>query len=232
MKFREITEETKQQYREEVNQAATNFDDAVKAVNKVLLEYGVTHFKMAQNILTVDHATTQKNELKVKVKNIAVDSYDAAIENLKAIRERYLKEFMPDVTPVTDPAQLMIIERELQVMTDDELLAFYNENYADSNLCRLCVVEQKQRKGHKEGAAYVEFPEFAPQDAIMNQIDENIKKLVGCRSAASSMFIVTAVAGDIKMIPWNTVFHEVEKRNNQSSVTVTLQDFVQKHLGM
>ena len=232
MKFREITEETKHQYREEVNQAATNFDDAVKGVNKVLLEYGVTHFQMAQNVITVDHANKQKNELKVKVKNIAVDSYDAAIENLKTIRERYLKEFLPDVTPVTDPAQLMIIERELQVMTDDELLAFYNENYADSNLCRLCVVEQKQRKGHKEGAAYVEFPEFAPQDAIMNLIDENIKKLAGCRSAASSMFIVTAVAGDIKMIPWNTVFHEVEMRNNQRSVTVTLQDFVQKHLGM
>lgn len=231
MKLREITQETKQKYLNEVITTVQNYDAMIKTIDQKFAKYGLLHYQQTQNILDLNYAKDKKEELKVEIKNINTSTLDNIVTQLKGIKERYIKEVAP-ATSITDPLELSFIEKELKVMTDKELLDYYKENYLDTNIVRLCNIENKARHNSKEGKIFMPLPEYGVEDEVTSKIDNEIKLTIGMRQVTSSR---CSFVGEIdetgtpvpKITPWNTVFGEIEKRNMQRPVKVSLKDFIQ-----
>ncbi len=230
MKLRGITEQTKQKYLNEVSATTKDYDDMIKSIAAKLAKYGMIHFQQTQNVLNLNYAKQKKDELKIEIKNINVSTLDNIIAKLKDVKERYIKEVAP-VTAITDPLELSFIEKELKVMREDELLEYYKENYLDTNIVRLCSIENKARHGYKEGKAVMPLPEYGVEDVVTKRIDKGIKTTVAMRQTVNTMCVFVGgieESGELvpKMLSWSTLFENVEKRNMQNCVKVSLIDFV------
>lgn len=227
MKLREITQERKKYFENKVISTLNNYNDMITETDKMLFRYGVIHYNQTQNKYSLQFASEQKEALKVEIKNLNVSTLDKVIADLKEIKESYINEIVPEVSTI-DPIELNFIEKELKVMSDSELLNYYKENYLDKNITRLIKIEYKDRNGDR---AIMELPSYDIEDDITSNIDTEIKKVVGLRQVASSM---CSFVGEIdstgtpvpKLIPWNTIFANVEKRNMQDITKVSLKDFI------
>lgn len=234
MKLREVTQETKQKYLNEVAATVQNYDDMIKAIDTKFSKYGLLHYQQTQNVLNLAYAKEKKEELRAEIKNINITTLDTIAAQLKDIKERYIKEVTPS-TAITDPLELDFIEKELKVMTDKELLDYYKENYLDTNIVRLCNIEHKARSGYREGKAMMSLPDYGVEDDVTKKIDSEIKRTIGMRQVVGTM---CAFVGRIdetgtpvpKLISWNTVFEEIENRNLHKFLKVSLTDFIQKTL--
>ncbi|MDY4604024.1 hypothetical protein [Clostridium tertium] len=231
MKLREITQERKKYFENKVISTLNNYNDMITETDKMLFRYGVIHYNQTQNKYSLQFASEQKEALKVEIKNLNVSTLDKVIADLKEIKESYINEIVPEVSTI-DPIELNFIEKELKVMSDSELLNYYKENYLDKNITRLIKIEYKDRNGARNGdRAIMELPSYDIEDDITSNIDTEIKKVVGLRQVASSM---CSFVGEIdstgtpvpKLIPWNTIFANVEKGNMQDITKVSLKDFI------
>jgi len=117
-------------------------------------------------------------------------------------------------------------------MSDQEFIDYYKDNYLDTNIVRLCNIENKARNNNKEGKLFMPLPTYGVEDFVTSKIDSDIKRTVGMRQIVSSM---CSFVGEIdatgtpvpKMISWDTVFSQVEMRNLHNFVKVSLIDFIQ-----
>jgi hypothetical protein len=131
--------------------------------------------------------------------------------------------------------ELDFIEKELTVMTDKELIGYYQENYLDSNITRLIRIEHKKRHGAADGAVYMPLHEFGVEDEVTKQIDEEIKRTIGMRSVTCSMCSFVG-ALDVtgtpvpKLISWGTLFDQGEQRNKSSFTKVRLVDLYNSNI--
>ncbi len=230
MKLRQVTEEVKKKYLDEVMATVQDYDAMIKAIDAKLVPYGVIHNQQTQNVLSLDFAKQKKDALKVEIKNINVSALDSIVAKLKDIKERYIKEVAP-AAATTDPLELSFIEKELKVMTESEFREFYKENYLDVNIVRLCNIENKARQGYKDGRPFIPLPEYGIEDMITKEIDKSIKVAVGMRQMVSTTCVFAGAIDETgtvvpKMISWNTLFEQVEKRNMQNRVKVSLLDFI------
>lgn len=227
MKLREITEEQKKKYMNEVTSITTNYDTMLQSINSLLFQYGDVHYHMTHNTYTVNYAKEKKDALKVEMKNINVSALDRVIATLKDIKARYIKDIAP-VTAITDTLELSFIEKELEVMKDNEIQEYYKENYLDSNIVRLIEIEWKKRNGYKNGNAMLSLPKYDTVDSITKRIEQEIKLAVGLRQVVDSMCCfeepTTNEGTNPVMIPWNTILSEVEKRNIPTVTRVTISE--------
>lgn len=230
MKLRQVTEEVKQKYLNEVTATVQDYDAMIKAIDAKLVPYGAAHFQQTKGVLSLNYAKEKKDALKVEIKNINTSALDSIISKLKGIKERYIKEVAP-ATATTDPLELSFIEKELKVMTESEFREFYEVNYLDTNIVRLCNIENKARHGYKDGKTVMPLPEYGVEDGITKRIDKEVKTAVAMRSTVETMCVFAGAIDETgsvvpKMLPWNTVFEQVEKRNMKSLVRVSLIDFI------
>lgn len=231
MKLREITKEVKEHYLNKVTAIITDYDDMISKINGKFAKYGLIQYQQSQGILDLNYAKEQKEALKVDIKNINITVLDQIVEKLKAVKESYIKEVAP-ATAITDPLELSFIEKELKVMKDSEILEYYKENYLDTNIVRLIEIEHKARNGYKDGKSVMPLPELGVDDDVTKAVDEQTKKAVAMRSVVSNMCVFIGkidATGNLapKMIPWGTVFEQVEQRNKSSFTKVRLTDFIQ-----
>lgn len=231
MKLREVTEERKNYFENKVISTLNNYNDMIAETDKMLFRYGVIHYNQTQNKYSLQFAKEQKEALKVEIKNLNVSTLDKVIADLKEIKENYIDEIGPKVS-TTDIIELNFIEKELKVMSDSELLDYYKENYLDKNITRLVKIEYRGRKGLINGnRIIIDLPDYDVKDDMTINLDTQIKKVVGLRQVASNM---CSFVGEIdstgtpvpKLIPWNTVFANVEKRNMHEITKVSLKDFI------
>ncbi|WP_294170761.1 hypothetical protein [uncultured Clostridium sp.] len=231
MKLREVTQERKDYYENKVVLTLNNYDKMITEVDNKLFRYGAIHHDFCVGKYSLGYAKEKKEDIKVEIKNINVTTLDNIVAELKNIREDYIKEIVPE-TSTTDLVELNLIEKELKVMSDSELLEYYKENYLDKNIIRLVQVEYKARNGFKDSnKARLELPKYDVKDTFITKIDTEIKRVVGLRQVVSNMcsFVgeVSATGSPVpKLIPWNTIFENVEKRNLEKIVKVSLKDFV------
>lgn len=226
MKLRELTEAQKQKYNYDITSITKDYDGMISKINGVLLQYGDVHYRMTNDIISVNHAKEKKEAFKVELKNVNVTTLDQIVVKLKDTKEKYIKEIAP-VTAITDPLELSFIEKELKVMKDAEVLDYYKENYLDSNITRLIEIEWKSRKGYKDGKVMVELPKYSAVDRITNRIDQEIKMVVALRSVANSMLCFqepTESGTKPVMMPWDNILEQVENRSSSTVVRVTIGD--------
>ncbi len=233
MKLREITEDQKKKYMNEITGIPGFYDDMIKTINSSLIKYGDIHYRMTKNELNVNYAREQKDALKIAMKNANISSLDLVVTKLKDIKERYIKDIAP-VTAITDTLELSFIEKELKVMTDDELFSYYKENYLDTNICRLIQIEYKGRKKYKDGKPMAQLPEYGVEDAITKCVEQEIKMVVSLRQLVGNVccFEEPAMDGSIKpvMIPWIRILEEVENRNSSTVTFVRIADLYKYNL--
>lgn len=230
MKLREVSQETRNKYLNEVTTTLVNYDEMIKDIDLKFRQYGLLHYQQTQNVLNLNYARDKKEGLKVDIKNINTTTLDQVVAKLKDIKERYIKECTP-ATAITDPLELSFIEKELKVMTDKELLDYYKENYLDTNIVRLVNIEYKARNHHQDGKVMMPLPEYGVDDIVTSKIDKEIKVTAGMRGIVGTMCVFVGEIDDTgspvpKIISWNTVFEQVEKRNMQKHVKVSLTDFI------
>lgn len=228
MKLRKITQEKRQEFLDEVTSVIENWDDFIRQIDGKLKKYGMLHLNQTQEVIGLRFAKEKKEELVVAMKNLNVSTIDDIISNLKDIKERYINKIAPQ-NATTDPLELSFIEKEIQVMKEADLLAYYKENYLDKNIVRLCRIEFNRRT-NVVGQSIIPM-EYVPEDYVTKQIDEQIKFYVGLRqfTGSSCCFIgeIEETGSPVpKYVSWSTILSEVEHRNMQYNINVSLKDFI------
>lgn len=228
MKLRKITQEKRQEFLDEVTSVIENWDDFIRQIDGKLKKYGMLHLNQTQEVIGLRFAKEKKEELVVAMKNLNVSTIDDIISNLKDIKERYINKIAPQKA-TTDPLELSFIEKEIQVMKEADLLAYYKENYLDKNIVRLCRIEFNRRT-NVVGQSIIPM-EYVPEDYVTKQIDEQIKFYVGLRqfTGSSCCFIgeIEETGSPVpKYVSWSTIISEVEHRNMQHNINVSLKDFI------
>lgn len=233
MKLREVSEAQKQKYNYDITSVTKDYDGMISKINGLLLQYGDVHYRMTNDIISVNHAKERKEALKVDIKNTNIATLDLIITKLKDIKEKYIKDIAP-VTAITDTLELSFIEKELRVMKDKELLDYYKENYLDTNIVRLIEIEYKTRKDHKDSSVIRELPKYSAVDTFTTRIDNEVKTVVGLRQVVghSLCFQVPVEDESTKpvMIPWTTVLQQVENRNRSTIVKVTIGELYKNNI--
>lgn len=229
MKLRQISDKKRREYLDEVRSVIENWDEFIKMIDGKLRKYGMIHLNQTQGIIGLKLAKERKEELLIDMKNLNVSTIDGIVESLKNVMERYVSEVAPEKA-TTDPLELSFIEKEIAVMKENELLEYYKENYLDKNIVRLCKIEFNRRNNIK-GQSVIPLQEYGVDDFVTKEIDKSIKFYIGLRqfTGASCSFI-----GEIEetgtpvpvYVSWSTIISEVEHRNMQHNVNVSLKDFI------
>ena len=233
MKLREVSEAMKQKYNYDITSVTKGYDGMISKINGLLLQYGDIHYKLTNDIISVNYARQQKDDLTGQMKNTNISALDQVLAKLKDTKEKYIKDIAP-VTAITDTLELSFIEKELKVMTDGELKEYYKENYLDSNIVRLINIEWKARNGYKDGNTIMELPKYSAVDPITNRIDQEIKTVVALRQTVgmSLCFQEPVEDGSIKpvMIPWSTILQQVENKNRSTIARVTIGELYKNNI--
>lgn len=221
MQMKELTQPEKQKYIDKMVLATTDFNDMFNQMNKKLLAYSDVHYKMTKDIISVNHAKEQEKILTVEIKNINRQALDQAVTNLQALREEYLKEYAPKKEPTTDPLELSFIEKELAVMSENELNTYCNENYLDANILRLCKIEFKKRN-----KIFIEKTNYS--DNITNTIDNEINAVIALRSISSTCLAFNEILGDdIRRVQasWGPILEQIGVRSARGPQRFNIKDF-------
>ncbi len=229
MKLRQITDEQKQSFMDEARAVIENWDDFIKQIDGKLKKYGMVHLSQTKEVMGLRLAKERKEELIAAMKNLNVSTIDDIVTDLKEIKERYINKIAPQKA-TTDPLELSFIEKELLVMKDEEVVDYYKENYLDKNITRLCKIEFNRRK-NLNGVNLVPLQDFGVQDSVTDEIDKSIKFYLGLRQFTSNSCCFIGAIEETgtpvpKMIAWTTIISEVEHRNMQRNVHVSLKDFI------
>ena len=225
MKLREITQEQRAKYLSDIQKIILDYQGMISEIDKRLASYRVIQYQQAQNVITLSHAKGQKEPLLVEMKNINAIALDEKVAALNELKEKHIEDVAP-VTAITYTLELSFIEKELKVMTDQELQVYYKENYLDTNICQLIKIEHKGRS-YKDNKTMLPLPEYGVEDYISGQIDNAIHTIMALRQLAQSTLGMQQLdGGALKnvMIPWNQIIHEIEVRNLSSNTKVTVNE--------
>jgi len=203
----------------------------VAAINQKLYEYGKVENGLVHERIHPNFAATQREALQAEIKNLNMVHLENATADLLEVKDDYLDAVLPSVKSISDPLELALIEKELKVMTDTELQEYFKDNAKDEILSRLITIEHKNRKGYKSDKAYIPLKGFEFSDDITVQIDDLVRVVKSMRDMSNSICIFPLSIGEDgipipKMVPWDTVFHQVKLRNmGDVPVSVSLIDF-------
>lgn len=216
MKLRNVDREIKEKYLEMSEDAASDWDDLIKVVNRNIKEYANIHREFTNGVTTLTYSNDKKESIKNIIINATLSKFDRIVSDLKAIKQLYIDKASPSTT-TKDQMELSFIEKELAVMTNEELEEYYTENYLDTSISRLCMIERKKRKNnHTMQLSNVFDCEDLPStDNVTEKIDTKIKYYASIRQVASGSFVLPYESDEeseptIKMIGWKSFFKEIE----------------------
>lgn len=222
----------KQAYLNRINNTNTHFDKMIAAIDQKLVEYGKVEYGLVNEMIHPNFAATKREALQAEIKNLNMVHLENAVADLLKIKEDYLDAVIPSTKSITDPLELALREKELKVMTEKELREYYKDNFKDETLARLITIEYKTRKGHISGKGYMPLQGLDFSDGITVQIDDRARVVKGMRDMSNSICVFPLSIGEDgipipKLVPWDTVFQQVKKRNTGTvPVSVSLIDFI------
>jgi len=224
MKKNILTDQQKEQFENKLFGVWSVYDAMNRRVDSILQEYAQNEYYLAIASIHPDKATLKRNELSVKAKQTAMEYASKAVEEIKKVKSEYLDAVMPGTYSKMDITEIALLERELSVMTSDELDEYYSENWLDSTKGRLSVIEIKKRNNYKDGkSTYVTFlDKESHEDAFINQINEFLSFSNGIVQAAQSSmpYVYDPIGPKIAPINWDLLFREIYLRNLKGELSV------------
>ena len=221
----------KQAYLNRINNTNTHFDKMIAAIDQKLFEYGKVEYGLVNETIHPNFAATKREALQAELKNLNMVHLENTVADLLKIKEDYLDAVIPSTKSISDPLELALVEKELKVMKDTELREYYKDNFKDETLARLITIEYKNRVSYKSAIAYMPLQGLDYSDAITVEIDDRVRVVKSMRDMSNSICTFPSSIGDNgnpipKMLPWDTVFQQVKKRNMGTvPVSVSLIDF-------
>lgn len=216
MKLRNVDREIKEKYLGMSEDAASDWDDLIKVVNRNIKEYANIHRDFTNGVTTLTYSNDKKESIKNIIINATLSKFDRIVSDLKAIKQLYVDKAAPSTT-TKDQMELSFIEKELAVMTNEELEEYYTENYLNTSISRLCVIERKKRKNNNsmQMSKVFDYESLTPTDHVTEKFDEKIKYYASIRQVASGSFVLPYESDEeseptIKMIGWRSFFNEIE----------------------
>lgn len=196
--MRSATLEQTNKYLNALTSKVQNMKSAVPEINKLLYDYGVVYNQYKRNITTNDYRMKVRKETMDKIAELCRGRYVALMDDLTRMKEEYIKELMPD-TVTTDPTELSLISKELEVMDEKELKDFYSESFTDPNKKRLFDIELKRRtrSGKESLKAEAEnirlyADNYHYTDNVTEQYDNRIKIADSGRQLSGSGYVEIA----------------------------------------
>ena len=193
--MRSATLEQTNKYLNALTSKVQNMKSAVPEINKLLYEYGVVYNQYKRNITTNDYRMKVRKETMDKIAELSRGRYVALMDELTRIKEEYIKELLPD-TVTTDPAELSLISKELEVMDEKELKDFYSESFTDPNKKRLFDIELKRRTRSGKESVKAEAEQirlyadnYRYTDNVTEQYDSRIKIADSGRQLSGSGYV-------------------------------------------
>lgn len=197
-----VSEDKKNNVIGKINNSLNIYKDFIHEVNKTLLSYGREYHdytkgkitaEFIQGLSSVTTAGIVEGEKKAFIDMIA------ALEQLKA---DYIKENYPEQS-TEDQLELDFIGKELEVMSREELEAFYMDNFLDKNKMRLFDIEIKKRSRSTDGslrddAAYlsVRKEQYFLHDGAILKISERIKLIDAMRQMCNGYLYMIKISED------------------------------------
>lgn len=221
-----VNEELKKKFLSRINDNMTIYDALIKDVNKALLEYGSEFFGYTSGRVTESYIREHKENMLTGIglaSRKAFSDMSAALEQLKA--DYIIESYPADTT--TDPLELSFVGKELEVMTSEELRAFYEENFNDANKVRLFDIEVKRRSRSDDQSRRTEGnwlssvkEEFEIRDSVTEKIGERIKLVTGLRSFSGNVLYFLSIGEDggvmTKLNPLSDIIRTVESRSRMA----------------
>lgn len=226
-----LTVEQRAKYRNRLTNVFPVYDRMVNKANSVLFEYAKAHNGLAQELVHPNVAQEKKELLKVEVKQVCQTHMIEAIQIVKDIKSEYLAEVMPIVDMKQDMVELTLLEKEIAILSDEEFIKYYEENWLDNVISRLCALEIKRR-----GLPNPMLAKDSYSDDLTKTIDEQLRMTLAIERSVNNMLILPKFAGETKIgvnspIQWDFIFRQIELVNQGGLRKVTLADLQNPNFG-
>lgn len=225
-----LTVEQRDKYRNRLTNVFPVYDRMVKKADSVLFEYAKVHNGLAQELIHPNTAQEKKDLVKTEVKQVCQTHMLEAIQIIKDIKSEYLAQVMPVVDMKQDIVELTLLEKEIAILSDEEFIKYYEENWLDNVISRLCALEIKRR-----GLPNPMLAKDSYSDDLTKTIDEQLRMTLAIERSVNNMLILPKFAGEgVGVNPpmqWDFIFRQIELVNQDGLEKVTLADLQDPNFG-
>ncbi len=201
-----VSEDQKSKVIGKINNSLNIYKDFIHEVNKVLLSYGREYHDYTKGKITAEFIQGLSSVTTAGIVEGEKKAFADIITALEKLKTDYIKENYPEQS-TEDQLELDFIGKELEVMSREELEAFYMDNFLDKNKMRLFDIEIKKRSRSTDGslrddAAYlsVRKEQFLLRDRAIMKINERVKFIDAMKQLCSNGLYLVKIdeAGDIQ----------------------------------
>lgn len=175
-----------------------NKGDISSLFKPLMMEYRKVYVGFARGEYTQDFYNKKRQDFIMKMQELQVNLLNGMIEELVKVKEEHLA--IEPKQETKDLVELSLIEKELEVMTDDELVDFYRANVGDANLMRLFNITLKKNDIKKKGSmdvVKIKINQIEDTDGTVRFIDDFIRQLETIKiSVEKGRFVVHALSAD------------------------------------
>lgn len=133
----------------------------------------VLHHK--EDSITLKALNEYTSEFKASIQSGQEEVFKKLLDEVNKIKGCYMTAIKKYCTSTTDIAELTLTEKELKLMSEDELVQFYSEVIGDDNKIRLVKLELKTRETTQPGitaAVLARYEEVLEKDRVLKFISD------------------------------------------------------------
>lgn len=175
-----------------------NKGDISSLFKPLMMEYRKAYVGFARGEYTQDFYNKKRQDFIMKMRELQLNLLNGMIEELVKVKEEHLTVEPKQETK--DLVELSLVEKELEVMTDDELVDFYRSNVGDANLMRLFNITLKKNDIKKKGSmdlVQIKIDQIEDADETVRFIDDFIRQLETIKISVEKVrFVVHALSAD------------------------------------
>lgn len=176
-----------------------NKGDISSLFKPLMMEYRKAYVGFARGEYTQDFYNKKRQDFIMKMRELQLNLLNGMIEELVKVKEEHLTVEPKQETK--DLVELSLVEKELEVMTDDELVDFYRSNVGDANLMRLFNITLKKNDIKKKGSmdlVQIKIDQIEDADETVRFIDDFIRQLETIKISVEKVrFVVHALSADL-----------------------------------
>lgn len=237
MNVKPLIDMQKQAFNSRLMNVWGNFDKLNKAIEDIVQTHGVNWYNVSEGKMHPNEAQENTDSLLLKAQETNTKHTVEALEELLKIKTDYKNTIMPPSSNKYDVVEISILEKEMSVMTDDELEQYYKENWLDDMLTRLIVVQKKKRALAKHGitAGVTILTRETYSDSFTKEIDEFISFVNAIAMGANTRFIYVynPITKTVFTQSWEAIFRYIRvKSHNGTKTAFSLADLMNPQFGV